>query len=79
MGFEAVQVDLHTTVGELSEAVGPVVPTVLAADSSVVDALARLGWSEEAYPAVIVDRGQGKPPGVLTAWDIPELHRRLGR
>lgn len=75
-----VMVDLHTTVGELSEAVGPVVPTVLAADSYVVDALAHLEWSEgEAYPAVIVDRGQGKPPGVLTAWDIPELYRRLGR
>ena len=75
-----VMVDLHTTVGELSEAVGPVVPTVLAADSYLVDALAHLEWSEgEAYPAVIVDRGQGKPPGVLTAWDIPELYRRLGR
>jgi CBS domain-containing protein len=75
-----VMVDLHTTVGELAQAVGPVVTTVLTADSYVADALVHLEWSEgEAYPAVIVDRGPGKPPGVLTAWDTPELYRRLGR
>jgi predicted transcriptional regulator len=75
-----VMVDLHTTVGELSEAVSPVRPTVLGSDSYVVDALTHLEWNEgEAYPAVIVSRGPWKPPGVLTAWDIPELYRLLGR
>lgn len=76
-----VMVDLRTRVGELADAVGPVVPTVLDDDSYVVDALAHLEWTEgEAYPAVVVvDRGRVEHPAVLTGWDIPELYRRLGR